>query len=283
MLGWLFCFYFGAMEWINVNGKVTVLRNALRPDNHSYRYGDGLFETMRVANGEILLADLHIERLDKSLLLLKIKTPKVFIQHNLPEQILHLCKKNNCEKLARVRLSVSGGHGGLYDGDEKFQYIIECWPLLKAVTDFNEDGLVIDIFPNGRKSCDVFSNLKSASHLLYVMAARFAKENKLNDCLVLNSHDRVCDTTIANLFWIKDGIILTPPLSEGCIAGVMRRHLIERLQATSFTLQERNCEIRDLENADEVFVTNAIQGIKWVKQFKNKAYGKDVVERVRQY
>jgi branched-chain amino acid aminotransferase len=279
---WLFCFYFGTMEWINVNGHVTAPGNALRPDNHSYRYGDGLFETMKAANGKILLADLHFERLYKGLSLLKIKTSKVFSRQNLNEQIHDLCKKNNCEELARVRLSVSAGHGGLYDGDDKLDYIIECWPLSKAVTNFNEDGLVIDIFPDGRKSCDSFSNLKSASHLIYVMAARFGKENKLNDCLVLNTYERICDSSIANVFWINDGHIFTPPLSEGCIAGVMRRHVMERLQAAGFKLQEKKCTVQDLENADEVFVTNAIQGIKWVKRFRDKRYGNEVARRVYQ-
>jgi Branched-chain amino acid aminotransferase/4-amino-4-deoxychorismate lyase len=283
MSGWLFCFYFGAMEWINVNGKVIAAGNVLRADNRSYRYGDGLFETMKVVNGKIFFADLHFERLNKGLFVLKFKVPKLFTQRHLQNQILDLCKKNNCEKLGRVRLSVSGGHGGLYDGDEKLQYIIECWPLSQPVTLFNENGLVIDTFPHGRKSCDVFSNLKSASHLLYAMAARFAKENKLNDCLVLNSHERVCDTTIANLFWVKEGKIFTTPLREGCIAGVMRRHLIETLQATRFEPHEKDCEIRDLENADEIFVTNVIQEIKWVKQFRNKTYDNQVSRHIREH
>ena len=270
------------MEWINVNSNVLAVGNALRPDNHSYRYGDGLFETIKVANGEILLADMHFERLEKGMSLLKIKSSKVFTWQSLREQILDLCKRNNCVELARVRLSVSGGHGGLYDGDENLNYIIECWPLSKAASDFNEHGLLIDIFPDGRKSCDAFSNLKSASHLLYAVAARFAKENKLNDCLVMNIHERICDTSIANLFWISDGIIFTPPLSEGCIAGVMRRQLIETLQATSCKLQEAPCEMNDLENADEIFVTNAIQGIKWVREFRGKRYGNEVSRRVYQ-
>ena len=270
------------MEWINVNSNVTAVGNALRPDNHSYRYGDGLFETIKVAEGEILLADMHFERLEKGMSLLKIKSSKVFTWQNLKEQILDLCKRNNCVELARVRVSVSGGHGGLYDGDENLNYIIECWPLPKAASDFNEHGLLIDIFPDGRKSCDAFSNLKSASHLLYAVAARFAKENKLNDCLVVNTRERICDTSIANLFWISDGIIFTPPLSEGCIAGVMRGHLIETLQATSCKLQEAPCETNDLENADEIFVTNAIQGIKWVREFRGKRYGNEVARRVYQ-
>ena len=261
------------MEFIHVNGKIVRSDKAfIKPDDHSYRYGLGLFETMRIMDGKILLAGLHFERLFNGLSVLKIQNSTLFTQQILEKQIIDICKKNNCERLARVRLSISGGEGGLYDDTGKLNYIIECWPLPGPVNKLNENGLLIDIFPDAKKSCDIFSNLKSASHLPYVMGARFAKENKLNDCLVLNMYNRICESTIANIFWIKGDQIYTPPLSEGCIAGVMRKYLIEKLQATGYKLQERSCEIPDLENADEVFLTNAIQGIKWVRQFRNKDY-----------
>jgi len=261
---------------------MTAAKMCLRADNHSYRYGDGLFETMKVSKGKISLADMHFQRLYYGLSILKFHVPGQFSQQNLEKETIDLCKRNRSEDLARVRLSVSRGSGGLYDGDDKFQYLIECWPLRESARKLNEHGLVLDIFPDARKSCDVFANLKSASHLIYVMAARFAKENKLNDCLLLNTDGRICDATIANLFWIKDEIIFTPPLSEGCIAGVKRRYLMERLQTTGLRLREENCEISDLENADELFLTNAIQGIRWVKQFRNKSYTNSITGKIFQ-
>ena len=104
---------------------------------------------------------------------------------------------------------------------------------------FNENGLIIDIFPDARKSVDIFSNLKSANYLPYVMAAIWAKENKLNDALILNQHDRICDSTIANVFWVKDNKIFTPPLNEGCVAGVMRRKILElAIQNSDHHVQE---------------------------------------------
>jgi len=276
------------MEFINVNGKFVDRDKAfIRTDNHSYRYGDGLFETMKVMNGRILLSDLHFERLFRSLSILKLKTPKLFTAEHLVKEIIELCQKNNCEQMGRVRFSVSGGNGGLHDSGENIQYLIECWPLSNSVNQLNENGLVIDIFPDAKKPCDVFSNLKSASHLPYVVAARFAKENKLNDCLLLNSHGRICDSTIANLFWIKDKEVFTPPLSEGCIAGVMRTHLTESLQGTSYKVQgtrykvqEKECDIADVENTDEIFLTNAIQGIRWVKEFRHKIYTNTITKDI---
>jgi len=269
------------MEFINVNGKIVDREKAfIRADNHSYRYGDGLFETMKVMDGRILLSDLHFERLFDSLSILKLKTPKLFTAEYLAKEIIKLCQKNNCGQMGRVRLSVSGGNGGLYDSGENIQYLIECWPLLTSINQLNENGLVIGIFPDAKKTCDVFSHLKSASHLPYVVAARFAKENKLNDCLLLNSYDRICDSTIANLFWIKDKEVLTPPLSEGCISGVMRKHLVKSLQDTGYKAQEKLCEIADLENADEIFLTNAIQGMRWVKEFRHKIYANTITKDI---
>ena len=264
-----FLFYFDSMEFIIVNGNVIEKNNAgLSPDDHSYRYGDGLFETMKIANGNILLEDYHFERLFSGLELLKFKIPLHFSKQKISEEVKKLCKKNNCQELARVRLSVSRGRGGLYDCDNKVSYLIESGPLEQNNNVLNENGLVIDIFPDASKSPDKFSNLKSANYLPYVMAAIWAKENKLNDALILNQHNQVCDSTIANVFWVESGNIFTPPLSAGCVAGVMRKRILDLGQ----NIKEKNLTENDLLNADEVFLTNAINGMCWVKQFRDKTY-----------
>ena len=262
------------MQLINVNGRLVEHdQPCILATNHSYRYGHGLFETMKVRDGVILLSDLHFERLFKGISILKISVPESFSLERLQNEITDLCNKNNCEKLARVRLSVSGGNGGLNDTGGAPDYLIECWPLTESVKGLNNaEGLIVDVFADARKSCDVFSNLKCSSHLPYVMAARSAKENKFNDCFVLNNFDRICDSTIANVFWIKNGAVFTPPLSEGCIAGVMRRYLINKSRLTKYKAQEKMCEVGDLESADEIFLTNAIRGIRWVKRFRGKDY-----------
>ena len=261
------------MDLVNVNGSILKRDEAgLRVDDHSYRYGEGLFETMKVAKGKILLERFHFERLFRDVEILKLKLPALISPPMLANEVLKLCSKNNCDELSRVRLSASGGNGGLYDGDERFQYIIECWPLEPSISKLNENGLVIGIYPEARKSCDHFSNIKSANFLSYVMAAKYGKQQRFNDCMVMNVHERICDATTANIFWIKEEKIFTPPLSEGCIAGVMRRWLIEKMQDAGYSIGEANCEVTDLENAEEIFLTNAIHGIRWVKQFNGKMY-----------
>lgn len=261
-----FLFYFDNMNYIIINGKCIEREKAgIAPDDHSYRYGDGLFETMKFVDGKILYKEYHIERLFSGLKTLKFSIPQLFEQ-NIEAEIKEVCAKNKCENLARVRLSTSRGNGGLYDCDNKLSYLIECWPLEKK--GMNENGLIIDIYPDARKSIDVFSNLKSANYLPYVMAGVWAKENKLNDALILNSREKICDATIANVFWAKNDRVSTVSLSEGCVDGVMRKMIMEMDK----TISQETLTNDVLLDADEVFLTNVITGIRWVGHFRNKKY-----------
>ena len=277
-----FLFYFDAMNFVIVNGNTVESANVqLSPGNHSYRYGDGLFETMKLINGIILLEEYHFERLFLGLKVLKFEIPVLFTKQKIGEQVKELCSKNNCGKMARIRLSVSRGNGGLYDCDNKFSYLVECWPLEQKA--LNENGLVIDIFPDSKKSIDIFSNLKSANYLPYVMAAIWAKENKLNDALILNQHERICDATIANVFWVTGDKIFTPPLSEGCVAGVLRRRILDcrsQIADLGLTIHESFLTNDILLEADEVFLTNVITGIRWVKQCGDKIYDNRIANKI---
>jgi branched-chain amino acid aminotransferase len=131
---------------------------------------------------------------------------------------------------------------------------------------------VIGLYPNAKKSCDVFSNIKNNNYLQYAMAALWSKENKLNDALLLNSNNNIADSCIANVFIIKNGIIKTPALREGCVAGVMRQYLIEILKQNDIEVVETSINTEDIANADEVFLTNVIKGIMWVRQFGDSNY-----------
>ena len=269
------------MNSIWFNGKiVSGDEPVLMASNRGYRYGDGLFETIKVVNGNTLLTKYHFERLFEGLSLLKFEIPRLFTRQKIEQEILQLCRKNDCEKLARVRLSVFRGNGGLYDEQKTIQYIIESWPINESINKLNENGLVIDIYPDAEKSCDKFSNLKSANFQPYSMAAIYAKENKLNDCLVLNTSGSIADSTIANLFLIKGDTIITPSLEEGCVNGVMRRHLLTELQNAGWKTLETSVSVSDMKNANEILLTNAINGIRWVRQFRDKVYSNVKTEEI---
>ncbi len=267
--------------FICLNGKILRAEDpVLLASNRGYRYGDALFETMKVASKNILLETYHFERLFAGLRLLQFEVPKLLTREKLCKEVLLLAEKNNCGNLARIRLSVFRGNGGVYDEERTPQYLIECWPLNESLNRLNENGLIIDVFPAARKSCDSFSHLKSANYLPYTMAAIYAKANKLNDCLVLNTDGNIADATIANVFLIKEGVVITPGPDQGCVNGVMRRHLLEKMKDAGYSIQENPVSVSTLEEADEVFLTNAISGIRWVKQFREKVYSNNLTVEI---
>src|SRR5262249_14132579 len=158
-----------------------------------------------------------------------------FFQESLVEQVLQLCRANGHSRLARVRLVVFRGEGNLFDpADPQAHYIIQSWSLSAGASQVG--GIAIGIFPDGRKACDALSNLKSNNYLLYVLAAQYAGKRGWQDCLVLNSRERLADSTIANLFYIRKGEFYTPPLAEGCVSGVMRRYLLEALPGAGYVV-----------------------------------------------
>ncbi len=251
--------------------------------NRALRYGDGLFETMKIIKGRILNDTFHFERLFNGLTLLQFDIPKNFNPVFLQKRIKELLLKNNHDKVARIRLMIFRGNGGIFDPENLLpNYIIETWPLPNEIN-LNENGLVVDIFPGAKKSCDIFSNLKSNNYLPYVMAGLFAKENKLNDCIVLNSFERICDSAIANIFIVKGNNIYTPPLAEGCVAGVVRRWMLEKFKLEKFIVSEKNLSVNDLFMADEFFLTNSVYHMRWVKQFRERTYPNKISAEIYDY
>ncbi len=266
------------MIFSNINGKIIPAVDAAVPaDNGAFRYGYGLFETMLVQDGVIRLKQYHWERLLQGIALLGFELSKLVTTDKLEEQVLKLVAKNKLEHLCRVRLQLYAAGGGLYGlTTPQPGYIIECFPLGDDALMLNENGLVAGFVEGVQKSADVLSNLKSCNALVYAIAARQAKARQWNDALISNSSGNIIESTIANIFWIKDEKIYTPPLTEGCVSGVMRRHLMQILQGV--IEQPLTGEI--LLDADEVFLTNAIKKIRWIGRIEDKEYGNELIKKI---
>lgn len=269
------------MNFINFNGKFIEAQTAIiTADNRGLRYGDGLFETIKYKNNALILVDEHLSRLWKGMQLLQFDIPKLFTPDNLQDQILQLVKKNNLTT-ARIRLSIVRGNGGLYDTVNHHPlYIIQAWAISDNNTILNENGLQVCIYNEAKKALDNFSNLKHNNYLPYFMGALFAKKQQCNDALILNQHDRICDSTIANIFIVKGESIFTPSLAEGCVAGVMRKFILQQLIEQGLTVTETALTKEDLLNADEVFLSNSIYNIRWVAAIENKTYTNGTVKKI---
>jgi branched-chain amino acid aminotransferase len=234
--------------------------------NRSYKWGDGVFETAKVFRGKLLLEDLHAERLFSSVNLLGIKRPDHFTQNTIVAQVLEVCRRNNCLSSARVRLAV------FRNDYNTLGFSIEAMPLEESINQWKNDGLTIALYPYARKSMDAFANLKSANFLPYVLAQRYAAEAGVDDALVLNAGNHLCDSSKANLFCFRNKNLYTPALHQGCVNGVMRRVVLEEAKRLGFRVHQDILDEEDLLTADEVFLTNAIQIIQWVKTYKAVRY-----------
>lgn len=269
-------------NFFNYNGKIfTEATPVIGADSRGLRYGDGLFETMKIKNGQILYANEHFARLWKGLKVLQFDIPKHFTPELLEEQILAVAQKNKHTEHARVRLNIIRGNGGLYDPENLSpNYIIQTWPLSETIGQWNSNGLILDIYTDAQKNCDILSNLKHNNYLVYAMAALFAKQQKCNDAIVLNNFGRVCDATIANIFIVTNNSIFTPALSEGCVEGIMRKNIIDVLKNTETPVTQSAITQEELLVADEIFITNAIQQIRWVKSIGNKNFNNSITQKI---
>ncbi len=257
------------MQWICFNGQfLDAQQPVLTIDNRSFKWGDGVFETIKLVDGVLRLSGYHFERLFFGLQLLNID-PAFINKNTLTDQVLSLAEKNNCKASARIRLAV------FRDEKNTAAYSIEAASLDETYGQYNENGLTIGIYPFARKSCDGFSNLKTSNHLPYVMAGIYAKEQGWDDALVLNTDNHIADTSRANIFLVKGKDVYTPALNQGCVSGVMRRHVIDILESGNYHLHQHHITEENLREADEIFLTNALIGIKWVGYYKDKQYSNE--------
>lgn len=261
-------------SWVLYNNKFYASGEPVfLSDNRGYRYGDGFFETMKCFRGKIILKDLHADRFFKSLELLQFQQPANLNTTTLFGQVDKIIQKNNHTRLSRIRLSVSRGSGGLYDPKNHHPNIlIESYDLSPEKIAYNTNGLVAGVYRDAIKTSDGFSHLKTNNYLCYAMAALHAQKNRWNEAFLCNAEGMIADATIANIMILKDGIVQTPALHNGCIDGVMRKHLLRFLEQQNIPVKEGGISVHDLMQAQEVFVTNAISGIRWVKQIENNRF-----------
>jgi branched-chain amino acid aminotransferase len=262
-----------AMSLICHNGRfIDADAPALTGTNPAFKWGEGLFETMKLREGRILLAARHWTRLQTGLqrLLMNESALQVPALENL---LSELALRNNCLDGARLRLQVYREGAGL-------GFVAEAQALDAADDSWNEQGWTIEIYPDARIAADNLSMLKRSHYLPFLMAGRFANEQGYDECLLLNAWGRVCEGARSNIFIVRSAAILTPPLSEGCVDGVMRRHLLELLAAEGQPVQEAELSMEDILAADEVFLTNALKGIRWVSRFRQKAYRNDIARAI---
>jgi branched-chain amino acid aminotransferase len=250
------------------------------PDSPGLWYGDGLMETMLVSSGVIRLWDLHRERLLEGMTLLGYRqAPDMAEQFS--SQVLRLCEAEGCLAAARVRLNVFRKEGALFEAEPSpVSWLIRARVAEPSSLQFQETGILTGLYTGVTRSRHAISHLKTQSYLASVMAARYAASRGWGDALLLNDAGRVAESAIANVFIVRDGVIRTPPLREGCVAGVMRRHLLETLPARGYQVREQPLTPRDLQTAEEIFLTNAIRRVRPVAELEGRRYRTETAREI---
>jgi branched-subunit amino acid aminotransferase/4-amino-4-deoxychorismate lyase len=256
------------------NGQMRRSDEALfNARNRSFRYGDGVFESMRLLNGKLSFAQQHMKRLMNGVHLLQLHLPDQFLVYSLDDWCKKLAEKNEIKGAARIRFTVFRNDGGYYHPlTNEASWIIEMWPLETDSLLMNENGLTVELYQDIRKPINKLSSLKTANAQLYVLAALYAHKMNVDDSILINQNGNVIEATGSNLFAVKNGVLYTSPISEGCVAGVMRGVIMEIAQEKRIAVYEVPLPLSILLNSDEVFLCNAVQGIRWVGAYRAKKY-----------
>ena len=271
----------GSTNSIILNGKlITSTKACFFTNNRSFRYGDGCFETLRMLHGKIPLWRYHWQRLYQSIQTLKLKPPLQFSEDTLLTHVQHLASRNHHSSSARIRITVFRGDGDLFECNQPLQYLIESFAVLPPAEHAFEQGLKIILYKDALKTCDVFSAIKSNNYIASVMAVIFAKEQGADDAIIFNQKGNICETSIANIFIIKNNKIQTPAITEGCVAGTMRAYLLNCFKKDKMLFEETALSLQHLKEADEVFLTNAMYGIRWVQNCNDVSYHNKVSARL---
>jgi len=249
----------------------------LTAQNRGFRYGDGLFESMRVFAGKLQFAEKHADRLTAGMKALKMEGADSMDEYFLRQKVSELLKKNKLKEGARLRLSVYRADGGLYTPENNNTgYLLEATAMSAENYELNKKGLIVDVFDELTKPVDKLSNFKTSNSLLYILAGLHKKQNGLDDAFLLNNGGFLCESISSNVFVVYDRQIYTPALTEGCIAGTMRNVVMEIAKRNGVPLIEAQINPEVLKEAEEVFVTNAITGIQWVMGYGRKRYFNEV-------
>lgn len=262
------------MLYVNNNGDIFSADGpSIKAGNRAHLYGDGVFESIRIIAGRPINLENHIKRMLSGATRLKMRPPSYFTKEFFEEKIAELLIKSGITEGGKCRISLDRSIGGTYAPEvNEVDYFIEVYPMDTNSFSLNARGLEVDLFMDLKKEKTPISNYKTKNGLIYVLAAIAAKEKGLDDYLISNYSGGILESTSANMFVVSNGVLYTPGLEEGCLAGTMRMQIINLALKNGIKVYECNILPQNLLVADEIFLTNAIQGVVWVSGYRTKRY-----------
>jgi branched-chain amino acid aminotransferase len=269
---------------INFNGELLSEQQAkLSVFNRGLSYGDALFETLKTLNGKILFWEDHYFRLMASMRILRMEIPMAFTPEFLESQILELLPQQESNSNSyRVKFTVFRKEGGFYAPlTNDVSYFITAQALDADLYLLNSSTYKVELFKDFYVTPGLLSTLKTNNKVLNVLGSVYAKENKYQNCLLLNTNKNIVEALNGNLFLVKGNTIKTPPLEDGCLKGIMRKQVIEIIKKIpDYEFEETSISPFELQKADELFVTNVIQGLQPITAYRKKTFKTTVSQNI---
>ena len=226
--------------------------------DRSFQYGDGCFTTIKTKKGELEHWQAHVERMEACLKTLHIPFPDW-------NQVFDWVMKSVLnDDLAGIKIHISrgtGGRGYSPSGIEGPVVTISNFAFPLHYSSWQENGVTLGVCRTRLGIQPLLAGHKHNNRIEQVLAKAEVEGSEFTDAVTLNVQNHVIETTIANLFWVKDKKVYTPDLSLSGVAGVMRRKVLEFLQTNGYPVQVATFELSDLLNADEVLMCNSLLGV----------------------
>jgi branched-chain amino acid aminotransferase len=249
---------------INFNGTIQNSSATLIEKNRGFLFGDAIFETLKVIDNKVLFAEDHYFRLMASL-------------EYFEEQILTLTNSLDYSDSARVRMTIFRDSDGFYlPKTNDVGFVIVANRLSSKKYMLSKDFYEIELYKDFYVSKHLLSTLKTTNKMINITGSIFAKENDYHNCLLLNDDKNVVEALNGNIFMKMGNSIITPPISDGCLNGIMRKQLIALInKMEGLECVEKSISPFDLQKSDELFVTNVILGVQPITKYRKKEFGID--------
>lgn len=263
---------------INFNGNIVAQDENILTKNRAFLYGDGVFETLKIINNKILFLEDHYFRLMASMRVVRMEIPMNFTMEFFEEQVLKLVQENEISASARVRITVFRNDGGLYlPKTNEVSYLIHATALEKTSYALSTAEYEVDLYKDFYVTKQLLSSIKTTNKMINVTGSIFAHENGLANCLLVNDTKNVVEGLQGNLFMLIGKKLITPPISEGCLNGIMRKQILALAKKVEgIEVLEEIISPFDLQKADELFLTNVIMGIQPITKYRKKEFKTDL-------
>ena len=250
-------------KWVN-NSISKVPQDDL--NRRASKYGDGFFETILANEHTIQHYDFHYDRIVKSFGYLYFDKTTLPHKDELQAWLLSFLPQNNAKK-NKISLHFQRDAVGQYSPSSNEVIFSAEVTDYQVISSLDAPNYRIGIYTETRKFPNPIASIKSSNALIYVLAAAWKDMAGIEDAIILNNDNHICEATASNIFMVKDRKIITPPLRDAPVDGIMRRFIIETLASKNVSVIEKSVTDKDVFEADEIFLTNTLKGIQSVTGF----------------